>query len=144
MRLRKRFSRIAIGLGCLFFISIASAGFTAHARQTDQQLLESGRSCQDRLFASSKKQKHRNQWEKCILFYERLVTRYPKSPWVDDSLFILGGLYRGLSGYSGLSADREKSISYYRRLIRHFPDGPFVKKTRLRLKALGSFSGVTV
>jgi N-acetylmuramoyl-L-alanine amidase len=132
-----RFRVIPIGLGFWILAGFLWAGVPAEARQNDRELLDSGKNCSTNLFANAKKQSHRIYWKKCIEPFEQLIEWYPESPLVDRSLFILGGLYRGLYGYSGATHDRDRSVSYYRRLLADYPDSSLARRTRSRLKALG-------
>ena len=144
MQRQRRFLRIAIGLALSSFLLTGVMSTPSPARQNDRELFESGQSCQQQLLASHKKQKLRIYWERCIHPFERLLSRYPQSSLTDRSLFILGGLYRGLYGYSGSLPDQEKSVSYYKKLVDEHPDSSLIKKTKTRLRAVNPSPTTTI
>lgn len=106
-------------------------------RGAPEELFNAGSSCQSRLLASTKLQKSRNNWEACLREFDSLLTRYPKHPLVEKSLFGLGELYAGLYRYSRSPRDDQKSRHYYRRLIAAYPDGLPAQTARKRLEGFG-------
>ena len=115
---------------------VSSTTIPAHTLQNEQDLYESGRTCQTHLLGSPKKKRYRSHWERCIQPLERLRSSYPQSPVADHALFLLGSLYRGLHGYSGRSEDLEKAILAYEKLLDEYPKSSLARKARPRLDAL--------
>ena len=60
---------------------------------------------------------------------EELVATFPDSPWVDDALLTLGGIYE-------TQQQLVEARSMYRTLLEKFPESPLVTKTQSRLGAI--------
>jgi N-acetylmuramoyl-L-alanine amidase len=87
----------------------------------------------DRLKANARRQKYRDQWEKCINGFRTAYRTERKGPSAAESLFMVAGLYQGLAGASHLQSDRDTAKEYYRRVQREFPGSPFAGKAETAL-----------
>jgi N-acetylmuramoyl-L-alanine amidase len=101
-----------------------------------EKLFNTGMKCQERLTNSPKLQKLRQNWENCIRSLSAFLTRYPKHPLAEKSVFVLGELYASLYHYSNKPRDGEKSREYYRTLISNYPDGSYAREAQQRLDRL--------
>lgn len=137
MRSSKRYSRTVTGLLLTILLGLEGTSLPAYAHpnppKADQELYESGGNCQTRLLASTKKQKYRIYWERCIQPFDQLRSRYPKSPLVERSLFYLGELYAGLYRYSGDPKDLASSKTSYQSLIENYPKSQLAQQAQSRL-----------
>jgi N-acetylmuramoyl-L-alanine amidase len=87
----------------------------------------------DRLRASARRQKYRDQWEKCISGFRRAYRTDRTGPSAAESLFMVATLYQGLAGASHRQSDRDTARAYYRRVQRRFPGSPFAEKAESAL-----------
>ncbi|HEY4485424.1 MAG TPA: N-acetylmuramoyl-L-alanine amidase [Nitrospiria bacterium] len=116
-----------VGSNLLGPVSFSEAGRSA------DEIYKSGRHCQDRLHDSSKLQKYRENWEKCIRIFEGLLSGRPDPGLTEKSLLNVGELSEGLYRRSRNSRDLEKARSAYRDLSEKFPDGLYGKSALKRL-----------
>lgn len=58
--------------------------------------------------------------------FNELITRYPKSIYVDRSLFYLGMI-------SQSKGEHQKAIAYYKRLISEFPISPYARSSHIKI-----------
>jgi len=130
MRSSKRYSGTVTGLLLTILLGLEGTSLPAYARPNAQELYESGKNCQAQLFASPKKQKYRIYWERCIKPFDQLRMRYPKSSYLDDSLFHLGELYGGLYRYSGNPKDLALSKASYQNLIKSYPNTQLARQAQ--------------
>jgi len=101
-----------VGSNLLGPVSFSEAGRSA------DEIYKSGRHCQDRLHDSSKLQKYRENWEKCIRIFEGLLSSRPDPGLTEKSLLNVGELSEGLYRRSRNSRDLEK---VERSFLAYFP-----------------------
>jgi N-acetylmuramoyl-L-alanine amidase len=87
----------------------------------------------DRLRTSARKQKYRDQWEKCINGFLRAYRTDRTGPSAAESLFMVATVYQGLAGASHRQSDRDTAAAYYRRVQREFTGSPFAEKAESAL-----------
>lgn len=95
-------------------------------------------SCYNKLLKSSKKQKYRDQWLKCIDKFQAVYRHDPAGPWAAAGLYKSGELYQGLYKRSYKKSDKQKAFDLYERIVKHFPRSQYRHKASA---AIGSFSG---
>jgi N-acetylmuramoyl-L-alanine amidase len=96
------------------------------------------KSCYNKLQKSSKKQKYRDQWLKCIDKFQAAYRHDPTGPWAAAGLYKSGELYQGLYNRSYKKSDKQEALDLYERIIKHFPRSQYRQKASA---AVGSFSG---
>jgi N-acetylmuramoyl-L-alanine amidase len=85
-----------------------------------QQLLSKADQSMNSLLASSKLMNQRHNWLNCILKYQDIYEKYPKSDQAPWALFHSGVLYRKLYKYSSLDGDISKALDLFERLVEGF------------------------
>jgi len=95
-------------------------------------------SCYNKLRKSSKKQKYRDQWLKCIDKFQAVYRHDPTGPWAAAGLYKSGELYQKLYKRSYKTSDKQEALDLYERIIKHFPRSQYRHKASA---AVGSFSG---
>jgi N-acetylmuramoyl-L-alanine amidase len=70
---------------------------------------------------SAKRQKYRDQWEKCIDRFNKAYRSDTRGPHAAESLYMIGLLYKGLAAESRRKADQDTAMDYFRRVKRDFP-----------------------
>ncbi len=107
---------------------------SASARHLKKALAE-----YDKLMASAEKQKFRDQWEKCVDYFQVAYRSDASGRVAAESLYMTGLLFKGLSDKSNREADLDQAMEYFRRVKREFPGSAFAKKADDELAA--NFSG---
>jgi hypothetical protein len=82
----------------LFLIAALGAPAPAAAARPDGVLFQEARHAEGTLHASPKLMADPSVWEHVIMRYRKVVARYPKSGYCDDSLLTIGNLYRQMAG----------------------------------------------
>ncbi|MEE8430858.1 MAG: N-acetylmuramoyl-L-alanine amidase [Candidatus Desulfatibia sp.] len=95
-------------------------------------------SCYNKLLKSSKKQKYRDQWLKCIDKFQEVYRHDPAGPWAAVGLYMSAELYQELYNRSYKKSDKQEALDLYGRIIKHFPRSQYRQKASA---AIGSFSG---
>ena len=90
--------------------------------------IQKARSAFDLLMNNPAKQKYRDQWEKCIDRFKAVYQSDTRGPHAAESLYMIGSLYKGLSGKSRRKADHDTAMDYFRRVKREFPDSAMAHK----------------
>ena len=93
----------------------------------------------DQLMASAEKQKYRDQWEKCVDYFQVAYRSDTRGPDAAESLYMIGLLFKGLSDKSHREADLDQAIEYFQRVKRDFPGSAFADKAHTEL--VGNVSG---
>ncbi len=108
---------------CYILMLVIVAGFLLGAPQAFSKseggpatLLTRADKSRKVLYESSKKQKYRHNWLKCIRLYEKVYKIYPKSDQGIWARYHSAGLYTGLYRYSGKSKDLDEALTLYRGL----------------------------
>ena len=114
--------------------SAARPAKSASARHLKKALAE-----YDQLMASAEKQKFRDQWEKCVDYFQVAYRSDASGRVAAESLYMTGLLFKGLSDKSNREADLDQAMEYFRRVKREFPGSAFAKKADDELAV--NFSG---
>ncbi|WP_372679994.1 N-acetylmuramoyl-L-alanine amidase [Desulfosarcina sp.] len=101
--------------------------------------LKNAHAAYDQLMASAKKQKYRDQWEKCVDHFQVAYRSDPRGPDAAESLYMTGLLFKGLSDASRREADLDQAMEYFRRVKHEFPGSAFADKAEAELA--GNMSG---
>ncbi|NQT68343.1 MAG: N-acetylmuramoyl-L-alanine amidase [Desulfobacteraceae bacterium] len=94
-------------------------------------------SCYNKLQKSSKKQKYRDQWLKCIAKFQAVYRHDPAGPWAPAGLYMSGELYQELYKRSYKKSDKQEALDLYGRIVKHFPRSQYRQKAA---DAVDSFS----
>ena len=92
--------------------------------------LKNGYAAYDRLLASKRKQKYRDQWEACIEHFQKAYQTDRTGPTAAESLYMIGTLYQGLSEKSRSDEDKALANDYFKQLNHTFPESQFAKKVQ--------------
>ena len=87
----------------------------------------------DQLMASAEKQKYRDQWEKCVDYFQVAYRSDTRGPDAAESLYMIGLLFKGLSDKSHREADLDQAMEYFQRVKRDFPGSAFADKAHTEL-----------
>jgi N-acetylmuramoyl-L-alanine amidase len=82
---------------------------------------------------SAKRQKYRDQWEKCIDRFQVAYRSDATGPNAAESLYMVGLLYKGLSKKSRRDADHDLAMDTFQRVKRQFPGTAFADKADVQL-----------
>ena len=80
------------------------------------------------LKATAARQAQRPEWEKVVLRYRRVVARYPQSGYCDNSLLVVGDLYREMARRFRRSAYDDDAVAAYRGLVAEYPSSRLGEK----------------
>ena len=80
------------------------------------------------LKATATRQAQRPEWEKVVLRYRRVVARYPQSGYCDNSLLVVGDLYREMAGRFRRTAYDDDAVAAYRGLVAEYPSSRLGEK----------------
>jgi N-acetylmuramoyl-L-alanine amidase len=97
--------------------------------------LKKAHAAYDQLMASAAKQEYRDQWENCINGFQVAYRSDPGGPDAAESLYMIGSLYKGLSGKSRRESDLETAMDYFLRVTREFPGSGFADKAAAEMAA---------
>ncbi|PID40872.1 MAG: N-acetylmuramoyl-L-alanine amidase [Proteobacteria bacterium] len=86
------------------------------------------------LMDSPRKQKYRDQWEKCIDRFKVVYRANTRGPHAAESMYMIGYLYKGLSGVSRRADDKKLAMDYFRRVKHDFSGSPFARKAAAELR----------
>jgi N-acetylmuramoyl-L-alanine amidase len=104
--------------------------------------LKKAHAAYDQLMGSAKRQKYRDQWEKCIDRFNKAYRSDTRGPHAAESLYMIGLLYKGLAAESRRKADQDTAMDYFRRVKRDFPGSAFAGRAGSELT--GAVSDKTV
>ena len=82
----------------------------------------------EEVYAYAKKYYSESNWKKCVNWYEKLESDYPKNPYIDEALFMRGYINKA---YLNNSVKAEKYLNI---LILDFPDSQFSSSAEFELK----------
>ena len=88
---------------------------------SDRTLYEQARAAETKLRGSSPLPTRREEWERVILLYRRVVARYPRSGYCDNALLAVGKLYREMGDRSGAERYHADAESAFRMLVSEYP-----------------------
>ncbi|MBE9502616.1 MAG: N-acetylmuramoyl-L-alanine amidase [Proteobacteria bacterium] len=117
--IQRSFIYLIIALN-VFVLSMSASNSIAATDETSRY--EDARTSYYALKNSAKTRKFRHNWIKVMEKYKKVVNKYPKGKWADESLFMIAKLYKELHPYSGNKGDIKKSNEYSEKLARNYPE----------------------
>ncbi|MCG6924497.1 MAG: N-acetylmuramoyl-L-alanine amidase [Acidobacteria bacterium] len=113
-------SAVATALLGLCLLALPSASPAASGKPA-RTLYGQAQAAEARLHKSTKLQRERAEWEKVVLAYRKVVARYPRSGYCDNSLLAVGNLYRAMAGRFQSEHYRSDAVAAYRMLVKEYP-----------------------
>ena len=87
----------------------------------------------NQLIESAARQQYRDQWEKCVDYFQVAYGSDTSGPDAAESLYMIGLLFKGLSDKSRREADLDHAMEYFRRVKHEFPGSAFAVKADAEL-----------
>jgi N-acetylmuramoyl-L-alanine amidase len=87
----------------------------------DRELYRSAVSANGQLLRSTSLSAQRDEWEKVVLLYRRVVARHPRSPYCDNALLAVGDLYREMARRFRSPRLNDDAVKAYRTLVSEYP-----------------------
>ena len=87
----------------------------------------------NQLIESAARQQYRDQWEKCVDYFQLAYGSDTSGPDAAESLYMIGLLFKGLSDKSRREADLDHAMEYFRRVKHEFPGSAFAVKADAEL-----------
>jgi|GEM_PF-1562630 len=84
----------------------------------------------EEVYAQAKNAFSAGQWDETIFWYDRLNEDYPENPYVDESIFITGYIYKTFLG------DEHRAEKCFKQLISDFPKSEFSNSAQFELDHL--------
>jgi N-acetylmuramoyl-L-alanine amidase len=106
---------LALGL-----LAATSAGGHAAGRP-DRALFLEARAADQALHASKALEAKRTEWDRVILRYRRVVSKYPQSGYCDDALLAIGDLNRTMAVQFKAPRLNDEAVQAYRLLVSEYP-----------------------
>jgi N-acetylmuramoyl-L-alanine amidase len=106
---------LALGL-----VAATSTGSHAGGRP-DRALFLDARAAEQKLHASKPLEAKRAEWDRVILRYRRVVSKYPQSGYCDDALLAIGDLYRTMAVQFKTPRLDDEAVQAYRLLVSEYP-----------------------
>jgi N-acetylmuramoyl-L-alanine amidase len=107
---------------------VAALHQPTHASTAESKFYAAQR-CYSDLQKNEKRQKHRDQWLRCITQFMAVYRHDPHGPWAAAGLYNAGVLYGELYKRSFVNADRQEALTLFDSVERNFP------KSRYRSRA---------
>ncbi|MBN2790336.1 MAG: hypothetical protein JXR69_09120 [Candidatus Delongbacteria bacterium] len=82
----------------------------------------------EEVYAYAKKYYSESNWIECSKWYDKLEAEYPKNPYMDESLFMRGYIYKTYI------QDTTKAEKYFNTLILNYPGSSFASSAEFELK----------
>ncbi|HXB55524.1 MAG TPA: N-acetylmuramoyl-L-alanine amidase [Vicinamibacteria bacterium] len=134
--------KVACGtVGGLVLIAALLAPAPADAARPDGALFQEARHAEATLHASPKLQADPTVWEHVIMRYRKVVARYPKSGYCDDSLLAIGNLYRQMAGQFKIPKYNDDAVQAYRALVAEYPSSRLGEKALFAVVEVAQESG---
>ena len=134
--------KVACGtVGGLVLIAALLAPAPAAAARPDGPLFQEARHAEATLHASPKLQADPTVWEHVIMRYRKVVARYPKSGYCDDSLLAIGNLYRQMAGQFKIPKYNDDAVQAYRALVAEYPSSRLGEKALFAVVEVAQESG---
>jgi N-acetylmuramoyl-L-alanine amidase len=113
----------------------------AAAARPDGVLFQEARHAEATLRASAKLQADASVWEHVIMRYRKVVARYPKSGYCDDSLLAIGNLYRQMAGQLKTPRYNDDAVQAYKALVAEYPSSRLGEKALFAVVEVAQESG---
>ena len=84
--------------------------------------------CYKKLLENPKKQKYRDNWQKCIGKFQTSYQHDPTGPWATASLYMAGKLNHELYGHSYKKSDRQNALDIFEDIVARYPDSQYHAK----------------
>jgi N-acetylmuramoyl-L-alanine amidase len=134
--------KVACGtVGGLVLIAALLAPAPADAARPDGALFQEARHAEATLHASPKLQADPTVWEHVIMRYRKVVARYPKSGYCDDSLLAIGNLYRQMAGQFKTPKYNDDAVQAYKALVAEYPSSRLGEKALFAVVEVAQESG---
>ena len=121
---------------------LAAAPAAAHAAgRPDRALFLEARAADQKLHASKVLESRRTEWERVILRYRRVVSKYPQSGYCDDALLATGDLYRTMAIQFKTPRYNDEAIQAYKALVSEYPSSGLGEKALFSVFEIARDSG---
>jgi N-acetylmuramoyl-L-alanine amidase len=87
----------------------------------DAALYREAQAAEARLRGAAARLAKRSEWEAVVLRYRKLVARYPRSGYCDNSLLAVGNLYRDMGRRFSSTVYRDDALQAYRAIVSEYP-----------------------
>ncbi|HKC11045.1 MAG TPA: N-acetylmuramoyl-L-alanine amidase [Vicinamibacteria bacterium] len=134
-----RVARSAV-VGLVLIGALLAPGPAAAARP-DGVLFQEARHAEATLHASPKLQADSSVWEHVIMRYRKVVARYPKSGYCDDSLLAIGNLYRQMAIQFKTPKYNDDAVQAYKLLVAEYPSSRLGEKALFAVVEVAQESG---
>ena len=117
----------------------AKAGKASKAEKAsgpEQKLYKDATAKLAKLEKDKKKRKLRTSWEACIAEFDKLIKKYPKSPYAGYALFSKGDAYSRMYRFSTLQSDLDKAADIYEEFVDKYPDNEYADEALQRLAGI--------
>ena len=101
-----------------------------------ERLFSWGQDCREKLKHSEKRQRIRQNWERCINYFVWLKDYYPEHPLASKALLQAAELTRNLYRWSANSKDINSARRYYQQVISKSEDNDQINQAKARLAEL--------
>jgi len=108
-------------IGFILSLSGQEAAFAATSKDKYHQ----AEACYKKLRHSSKKQKYRENWLRCIDKFKEVYRHDPSDAWAPAGLYKAGVLYEELYGRSFKKSDKENAFEVYDLIIKQYPESKY-------------------
>jgi hypothetical protein len=103
---------------------VATLHQPTHASTAESKFYAAQR-CYSDLQKNEKRQKHRDQWLRCITQFMAVYRHDPHGPWAAAGLYNAGVLYGELYKRSFVNADRQEALTLFDSVERNFPQSRY-------------------
>jgi N-acetylmuramoyl-L-alanine amidase len=93
----------------------------APAARPDRALYYEAKAARDALAAAKGGKSRRSDWDRAVLRYRSLVSKYPQSPYCDDALQALGEMYREMARRFAAPRLKDEATAALRAIVEEYP-----------------------
>jgi N-acetylmuramoyl-L-alanine amidase len=123
----------------LLALLLAAPSLAAPApARPDAALYREAQRAEATLRATPKRQARREEWERVVVLYRRVVARYPRSGYCDNALLAVGNLYRDMLGRFRSARYGTDAVAAYRTMVREYPSSSLGEKALYEVVQLAS------
>ncbi|MBI5191430.1 MAG: N-acetylmuramoyl-L-alanine amidase [Nitrospirae bacterium] len=90
----------------------------------------------DRVSHDRKKRKFRSNWDRCISEFDRVIRKYPSSPYSGDAAFLKGVAYEGIYKVTRVRADQDAALVAYQYMMESYPENGRIPDALDRMGAI--------